>query len=146
MARKILYTILVAYLIQSCQNSNQEEELMNKKWYSSKIDCIEFKDNQSYILYHREIKIREVPYEFTGDNKFKLIDTLTGDQVEYYFEVKDSILMFCNIKNTMPQSEKIDTFFYHMNSNYEYWQRRELYFYGKIISEKEPLPYIKFEF
>ena len=119
---------------------------MNKKWYSSKIDCIEFKNYESYILYHREIKIREVPYEFRGDNKFNLIDTLTGDKVEYYFEVKDSFLMFCNVKNTMPKIEKIDTFFYHLNSNYEYWQRRELYYYGKIISKKEPLPFIYFEF
>lgn len=148
MKKTLLYAILITLFIQSCQNVNQQEELVNKKWYSSKIDCIEFNNKHSYILYHREVKIREVPYKFTDENKFKLTDTITGKELEYFFEVKDSILMFCDVENTMHQNKKIDTFFLHLNSKYEYWQRRELYYYGKIISEKDPnpSPYIYFEF
>jgi len=141
-----LFLLLSVSIFGCSEFSSNQQAILNKKWYSSKIDCIELNNNKSYILYHREVKIREVPYEFTGDNKFKLIDTLTGNEVEYSFEVKDSVLMFCFARNTIPQNEKIDTFFYHLNSKYDYWQRRELYYYGKIISEKEPLPYIKFEF
>ena len=66
--------------------------------------------------------------------------------MDYIFKVKGDILFTLPAADSLRNGTSYDTTFYHLNPKFEDWEARELYYFGKVISDKDPraLPYFEF--
>src|SRR5688572_18405836 len=137
------YFLLLAVLNSGCSESPQQA-LMDKKWYFSKLGYIEFTSDKTYKVYYEGESTSKCDYELIVDDKFRISDPKSGDTMEYIFNVKGDILFILRAEDSLREGTSYDTTFYHLNPEYESWEARELYYFGKVISEKDPraLPYI----
>lgn len=136
-------------LFSSCSEFTENQQaLVDKKWHLHEVGAIEFKSDQTYIIHYGDDSTKKLLYEFIEENKISISDPKTQIKVNYFFRTSDSILILVPIHDSLRQNSSLDTSFYHLNPKYEEWETRELFYFGKIISDKDTrvVPYVYFEF
>lgn len=143
----ILLLFIFSTLLLGCSNfSENQKALLDKKWYLNKNVYLEFTSDLEYII-HSKDSVINYTFEFQKDNVLKIINSKKGDFSSVYFYVKDSILFFVPYESSKRKGDTQDTTFYHLNPKYEFWQTRQLYYYGKVINDNgKPKPFIYFQF
>lgn len=142
-----LFFLCFLLFIQSCSSfTKNQKALLDKKWYLEKDVYLEFTSDLEYIV-HSKDSVFNYTFEFQKDDVLKITDSKKEDFSSVFFNIKDSILFFVPYESSNRTGDTQDTTFYHLNPKYEYWQTRQLYYYGKVINENgKPKPFIYFEF
>lgn len=127
-----------------CSESPQQA-LLHKKWYNGKESYIEFKSDMTEVSEGPNRKL-EHKFEWIDGNKIRVISK-EANVKDYIgsFQVKDSVLLLVS-DDPNDRETRNDSVFYLLSDKYEQWQSKQIFIYGKVVTEKEPLPYIKFEF
>ncbi len=136
-------------LFSSCSEFTENQQaLLDKKWHLHEVGAIEFKSDKTYIIHYGDDSTKNLHYEFLEENKIRISDPEKNLFMDYFFLVKDSILYTLPAEDSLRNNDSFDTTFYHLNPKYEDWQARQLFYFGKIISDKDSrvVPNVYFEF
>lgn len=135
-----LFLLLTVTIFGCSEFSSEQQALLDKKWYNSDNWNLKFNSDNNYVInYPNKWHSNNYRFNFLDSNKIVMLDQYGNISSTFFYCVKDSILYTVSAEDTMKLGNSLDTNFYHLNSKYESWQTRELLYFGKIISDYDPM-------